>query len=159
MWERYTLSATRSPMARESSLWQRMKKAGKVLAEEGHKVDLQRLENAAGAGHPDVEGCIDGVQVWIELKSELRPKRPSTMIRPKCRDSQRDWHKARSEAGCRTNFVLLQVGEAYSARLYLIPGNLYTQITAIEADLDLISCINPALTTPADMLLRATLGW
>lgn len=149
-------------MARESALWQRVRTARAILIETGHRIDLQRLENAVGTGHPDVEGCIDTIQVWIELKSTDRPARKTTPIRlrsnPKTRKSQSRWHKNRAQAGCKTNFVLLQVGEQSKARLYLIPGTLYDQLESPESELELLCCCDPALPL-ADMLIRATKGW
>lgn len=129
-----------------------------MLCQMGHKVDLQRLENEIGQGHPDVEGCIDGRQVWIELKSEMRPARETTMIRPKVRDSQRDWHRIRTAAGSRCHWVLLQVGEARRASLYLVPGCYYEEITATEPDLFKLSFCKPddSMTT---VLAKASLEW
>ena len=67
-------------MSREVALWGRIKDTAiPALIKAGHKVDLQRLENLVGVGHPDVEGCIDSQQVWIELKSEARPVMPKTL--------------------------------------------------------------------------------
>lgn len=145
-------------MARESALWDRCKTAAKTLRLMRHRVDLQRIENAVGVGHPDVEGCIDGGQVWIELKSCDRPKRADTPIRPKKRISQDQWHSARSKAGCRINWILIQVGEAHASTIYLVPGNLYDQITVPENELALLSVISPKATV-ADALLRAREGW
>jgi hypothetical protein len=146
-------------MARESALWKRIRDTAiPALKATGHLVDLQRLENAVGTGHPDVEGCINGLQIWLELKSEDRPVRPTTPIHPKCRDSQRDWHRDRSQAGCRINWVLLQVGEGRAARLYLVPGNLYEHITAPESVLEILSVCDPTLSL-ADVLLRTAKGW
>ncbi len=104
-------------MARESALWDRIRDTAiPTLLATGHAVDLQRLENLVGVGHPDVEGCIDGQQVWIELKSEARPKRKDTPIRPKLRTSQSEWHKTRAAVGFRYYWVLLQVGSSRAAR-------------------------------------------
>ncbi len=36
--------------------------------------DLVRIENVAGAGLPDLNWCIDGVEVWIELKIYTRKR-------------------------------------------------------------------------------------
>lgn len=145
-------------MARESSLWQRCKRAGIQLLAGGHLVHLGRIENSAGSGNPDVDGCIDATQVWIELKSCVRPARASTLIRPKLRDSQRDWHRDRSAAGCRTNWVLLQVGESGNSKLYLVAGRDYDQLIAPEVELELISWCDPAASV-AEVLVRATHGW
>lgn len=145
-------------MARESALWQRCKTGGKALTWQGHRVDLKRIENAVGVGHPDVEGCVDGGQVWIELKSCLRPARADTPIRPKKRPSQEIWHRDRSKAGCRINWILIQVGEDRDGILYLIPGNRYADITVPEAELARMSAL-PVSATAADALLRAVQGW
>ena len=45
----------------EAKLWQDVKKALK----DAH---LVRIENKACPGVPDVNGCYDGVEFWIELK-------------------------------------------------------------------------------------------
>lgn len=146
-------------MARESALWARIRDTAiPELRSNGHAVDLQRLENAVAAGHPDVEGCIDGLQIWIEMKSELRPARPSTAIHPKTRESQSIWHRQRAKAGFRQHWVLLQVGEHRKSSLYLIPGDRYDEIETTEAELELLSMIPPA-ASPADALLRAIRGW
>jgi hypothetical protein len=145
-------------MARETALWQRVKNGGKHLRALGHRVHLLRIENAAGAGHPDVEGCINGSQVWIELKSEDRPARATTPVRPRVRESQSDWHRERAKAGCLQNFVLLQVGENRAALLYLIPGCHYDDIVAPESMLELLSLCSPT-DTVAEMLMRASQGY
>jgi hypothetical protein len=136
-----------------------MKTGIKALRKCGYKTHFCRLENSAGEGNPDVEGCIDGLQIWIELKSEARPKRSSTLIHPKSRNSQSIWHRERWEAGCRANWVLIQVGEQQEARLYLIPGNRYDEIHATEADLGAMSVLTDSKCSVPDMLLRATEGY
>jgi hypothetical protein len=76
-------------MALESSLWQKVRKGGVALKLLGHEVHLRRLENSVGTGDPDVNGCINGPHTFdIELKSEPRPARASTPIRPKVKPSQ-----------------------------------------------------------------------
>jgi hypothetical protein len=146
-------------MALESALWGRLKTGAKALRAIGYKIDLQRIENAATSGHPDVEGCINGSQIWIENKSEARPKRIETPIRPKLRESQSIWHKTRVAAGCRCNWVLLQVGDGRDASLYLIRGCHYDRIKSIsEPDLELLSAIPPS-ASPADALIVASRGW
>jgi hypothetical protein len=144
-------------MALESSLWKRCRD-GAVVLRRDHKVDLQRVENVAVSGHPDVEGCIDGAQVWIELKSCSRPVRPGTPIQPKKRISQGIWHRERANAGCRCNWILIQVGEGHKALLYLIPGCRYDEITVPEYKLALLSVVRASAAVP-DVLLRAAQGW
>jgi hypothetical protein len=146
-------------VAREKALWARIKNTAipELLYKRNH-VDVQRLENSIAAGHPDVEGCINGAQVWIELKSEDRPARDTTPIHPKTRDSQSLWHRKRVLAGCHCNWVLLQVGEGHRAALYLIPGCLYDKIAVPECELACMSVI-PSDASLADILLRAARGW
>lgn len=148
-------------MALESELWKRCRTGMMALRKFGCRIDLQRIENCAVSGHPDVEGCIDGAQVWIELKSCARPVRPDTPIRPKKRISQGIWHMTRSNAGCRCNWILIQVGEAYQATLYLIPGCKYDEITVPERQLAALSVLHHSnvVTTLGDVLLRAAKGW
>lgn len=147
-------------MALEKSLWRRLHKtAVPNLVEQGHRVDLRRLENVCEKGTPDVEGCIDAKQVWIELKSCNRPKRAKTPCHPKIRQEQIDWLKTRAAAGCRTCWLLIQVGEAHNARLYLIPGPHAAQAQDVpEHELDLLGVANPELS-PAALLLVAARGW
>lgn len=148
-------------MARESALWQRIKKTGiKTLVNSGYGVHLTRIENAVGTGHPDVEGCINGQQTWIELKSEMRPARIDTPVRLKAwRESQSEWHKERTLAGSRIHWVLVQVGEDSDALLYLIPGSAYDQIKALaEIELKALSVVPPKASI-SDALIRAAQPW
>lgn len=145
-------------MARESSLWTRCQNGIKHLRKCGHVAHFCRIENSAGMGNPDVEGVVNGDQCWIELKSNARPARPSTVIRSKTRESQSIWHKARTEAGSRIHWVLIQVGHAHTAKLYLIPGGRYDEIIAVESCLAAMSVVYPGASL-ADVLLRACEGW
>ena len=145
-------------MALEKSLWQRCKTGVKHLEKGGHLAHVCRLENSAGEGHPDVEGVIEGQSFWIELKSNDRPARATTVIRSKTRESQSIWHRERTEAGSRIHWVLIQVGEAHAAKLYLIPGSRYDDIIATEIDLGAMSLIRPDASV-GEVLLRACEGW
>lgn len=126
---------------KESRLWQWLKQGGKSYRERLH---LGRVENSAGEGMADVEGCLDGVQFWIELKCEARPVQPGTKIRPRFRPAQGPWHRRRRRAGGRT-FVLLQVGSGVSARRYMLPGELVPamQTGMTEQRLEELSVITP----------------
>lgn len=144
----------------ESELWKNhIVPACVELRYRKHKVDLQRLENSVGVGHPDVEGCIDGEALWIELKHEDRPKRETTKIQFKTRRSQAVWHADRCDAGFRRNWVLAQVGRGHEALLYLIPGSLYERIITTEQDLSEMATTFMHLSHTADILLRAKDGW
>jgi hypothetical protein len=145
-------------MAKETSLWQRCRTGLKVLHKCGHSLHFCRIENDAGEGNPDVEGVINGDQCWIELKTNARPKRASTMIRSKTRESQSIWHNARTAAGSKIHWVLIQVGHAHGAKLYLIPGSEYDKIITTEAELATLS-VMPGDAPMAEVLLRACEGW
>lgn len=145
-------------MALEKSLWQRVKKGGVALKRLGHGVKAWRVENAVGEGDPDAGFWLDDTIVWLELKSEHRPARPETLIRPKVRIAQEIWLREIVEAGCKTAFVLIQVGDAAQSRLYLIPGYRYSEITATEDKLREMSIVEP--TWPMTrVLLKAKIGW
>lgn len=51
------------------------------------QVDWLRLENLVGTGQPDVNGCLNGVDAWVENKVVkghriiFRPKQPAWLIR------------------------------------------------------------------------------
>lgn len=145
-------------MAKESQLWQRVREGGVDLRKCGYAVDLTRIENMAVSGHPDVDGCIDGQQIWIELKSCSRPKRATSKIQPKLRPSQDIWHTKRHRAGSRHAYVLMQVGEGAGAALYLIPGKMYPHIAAPESALLEMSIISPQASI-TEALVRATEGY
>lgn len=123
---------------------------------------MGRLENMAGTGMPDVEGCLDGKNFLIELKSCDRPKRTTTCIRfrtnERTRKAQSKWHRERAEAGGRVHWVLVQVGESHEAALYLIAGKDYDLIECPEDELLLMSCISRE-AKPDEALLRAATGW
>ena len=70
---------------------------------------LQRVENSAGKGQPDVFGICERVPLFIELKCCEVPKRPSTPLRIIVRPSQIEWHTDWHEAGGRS-FFLIQAG-------------------------------------------------
>lgn len=145
-------------MAKETALWQRCRTGLKNLEACGYKVHYERHENMAGEGCPDVEGCLDGAINWIELKTNKRPAKPATVIRSKTRESQSIWHNKRTRAGSRHHWVLIQVGEANSAKLYLIPGRDYDEVITTEANLSAMSVLPPEATM-SQVLLRASEGW
>lgn len=124
-------------MARESALWETIKKARVVF---GDALHLQRIENMLGAGTPDVEGYLDYAllgsainrrtgQFWLELKSSARPVRPTTPVRFKLRgrDEQIEFMRRRWALGGNA-FFLLQVGAAAKRMIYLAPGDIGTDL-------------------------------
>jgi hypothetical protein len=146
-------------MALERELWKRMKAGAIELRNSGHHLRLGRIENEASSGWPDVSGTLDGADFWAELKSCKRPKRDSTPIRPKCRPSQDIWHTMHHKAGGMNAFVLIQVGDAHQAKLYLIPGVQYPNVkAATEAELERMSVCSPDISL-AELIKVAARGY
>lgn len=102
----------------ETNLWTWLKKARVSLGDQLH---LTRQENLVMVGQPDVEGCLQGGQFWIELKHAERPKRSSTKLRfgSPIKRNQYEWHEARSEAGGAV-YYLISVGSGPDRAIYLI---------------------------------------
>ena len=46
----------------------------------GPRDRLDRIENVVVNGMPDINMCIEGVELWIELKSPTEPKRATTRL-------------------------------------------------------------------------------
>ena len=78
----------------ETLFWKKLKK----ILPSGHII---RVENPAHPGTPDVNGCIQGVEVWMELKQEkCLPKRETTPVfTGALRPEQILWHTLRHKAG------------------------------------------------------------
>jgi hypothetical protein len=146
-------------MGLESNLWSRVRTAGMELRFRRYLVHMERIENGVGVGRPDVNACVDAVTIDIELKAEERPKRTSTKIRFKVRSSQAIWMHDRVTAGCRTAWVLAQVGTLHDAKFYLIPGNKYEDIVATEDALASMSMLTHARLPMTEILLRACDGF
>ena len=144
-------------MSRESALWHWLAKA---RTEQGSRLHMNRIENSAGPGMPDVEGCLEGYgQFWLELKSSARPKRADTAIRFKVRPKQVEWMNARWKAGAPC-YWLLQVGSAEERRLYLLPGRrgawIKTGMTESELRTESVLCTADKKHTQLEFLSAAT---
>jgi len=70
------------------------------------RVDWQRIENVAGTGVPDVNGCIDGIEFWFESKIGTSG---TFTIRP----DQIAWLTRRYNKGGRV-FIVLREGTTFS---------------------------------------------
>jgi hypothetical protein len=120
-------------MARESQLWKWLSNARNDLRE---RVDLRRVEDAIGAGFPDVDGYFQAVPEHsdapdlppfgfkLELKSEPRPKKPATPVRfaLEKRKAQIEFMRKRYAMG-EPAYFFVQVGEGPDAMRYLLPGD------------------------------------
>lgn len=64
-------------------------KLSRRLQKYAPSVHWQRIENSAGVGCPDLNGCWKGKELWFELKVGKDKERPSQNV----------WHLRRKEVG------------------------------------------------------------
>jgi len=94
-------------MGSEAALWTTLH--GRI-GDCGH---VQRFEDVASTGIPDLNWGWRGRESWIELKHRAAwPKRPGTPVRIGLRQDQADWLRARWTA-CSDAWALVQVGREY----------------------------------------------
>lgn len=96
----------------ESNAWKTLRKEA---FKPGDRVD--RIENAVGAGFPDVNGCLRtsiggafGSEFWIEIKAPKEPKRASTPLfgsNHKLSAEQKNWFLRQLKAGGRA-FIYIE---------------------------------------------------
>ena len=99
-------------MEREGKLWTRMREGLCSVC----RPHLSRIEShATSVGFPDVEGCIEGTEFWVELKS-WDPKK-GWHIRP----SQIAWMRARLNAGGKRIFVFADKKVSTTHHHVLVP--------------------------------------
>ncbi len=104
----------------EARLWQAMKLKMPTIHDR-----LDRVENSVASGQPDVNGCLAGEDVWIELKAPKEPKRITTTLMT-CNGnhpllvSQINWLIRQRQAGG-IAFILVRTDK----RLMLIEGTRY----------------------------------
>jgi penicillin-binding protein-related factor A (putative recombinase) len=114
-------------MARENQLWNTLKQARLVLRDRLH---MNRVENSASPGSPDVEGFLEGMGAFqFELKSTERPTREESPVRfdMKRREKQIEYMARRWAIGGAC-FWLLQVGSGAGRQIYMLEGDKGTQI-------------------------------
>ena len=75
----------------------------------------QRIENSVGVGCPDVNVCLKGKEVWIELKEGRVNKQGRVCI--KVRPAQRAWVMRRLRSGGNV-FLAVCLGK----QVFLLPG-------------------------------------
>ena len=106
----------------ETSLWRWLEPARKDFG--AAKLHMDRVENSAGSGMPDVEGCLLCKQFWIELKIAGRPKRGGNVDVKHLRPKQVEWlHNRWLVGGCAWILVRVESKDTGSdKRYYLIAG-------------------------------------
>ena len=106
----------------ETLLWKVMKDR---LPYPGDRLD--RIENFVASGQPDVNGCLAGEDVWIELKAPKEPKRSTTRLMT-CNGnhallpSQVNWMIRQRQAGG-IAFILVRTDK----RIMLIEGTKHAE--------------------------------
>lgn len=107
-------------MKREAKLWALLRSNLK------HATDrLDRIENLTTDGMPDVQGCFDGAEIWMELKSSKAPARPSTPVLARAGnhpllETQIVWFARQRRAGG-VAFIVVLIDHT----LYVVNGVLY----------------------------------
>lgn len=88
-----------------------------------------RLEGYASTGCPDVNGCFNGVEVWIELKQFKKPKKQDGLIRlgtgKKSVRDQMLWGAMRRRVKGRTYYGIMVDSE-----FFLVGGGLAPMLAA-----------------------------
>lgn len=110
-------------MRREANLWAMLRSKLQHAADR-----LDRIENLTTDGMPDVQGCFDGMEVWMELKVSQLPAKSTTPVlsragNHKLLDTQIVWFARQRRAGGIAFIVVLVARE-----LYLINGVLYADV-------------------------------
>lgn len=110
-------------MSSEKNLWRWLSKARITLRD---KLHIIRVENHIISGVPDVEGCYDGEQFWIELKSIKKPIREKTLLNVKFRPAQIPWLLRREKANGKAG-VLFSITDINrnTNRYYIAPSYLH----------------------------------
>lgn len=107
-------------MKREAKLWALIRSNLK------HTTDrLDRIENLTTDGMPDVQGCFDGEEIWMELKSSKAPARPTTPVLARAGnhpllDTQIVWFARQRRAGG-VAFIVVMIDND----LFVVDGVLY----------------------------------
>lgn len=117
----------------EQRLWDRFR------SNLGEKMLLNRIENAIGAGDPDVEALCNGVFSKIELKArETPPMRAETPLlgRDGLNPQQRNFLRRWTQYGGR-GFILIGIGRGSTVRQFLLHGQLcdrVNEMTLVEIE-------------------------
>lgn len=90
--------------------------------------DINSVENLVAPGTPDINGCFDGVEFWIELKHiPAWPKRASTKIKiDHFTQQQKLWLRRRCKSGgqaylliqCQRDWILVWGEKAWNLGLW-----------------------------------------
>jgi hypothetical protein len=114
---------------REQRLWDRMRKNVSQFG-----IHLERIENSAGTGMPDVLAICNGIVTWIELKAvEEFPARETTPLLGKSKglnQAQKNWHKNWDRCGG-NSLIVIGVG---SLKFFAINGSCCDSINEMTSE-------------------------
>jgi hypothetical protein len=101
------------------------------VVQPGDRID--RIENLVGVGFPDTNGCFNGIEFWMEIKSPTEPRRDSTPLfgsNHRLSLEQRNWF-LRQRRAKGLGFVYIDTNK----RRMLIDGCRYAEeINLLTAD-------------------------
>lgn len=101
------------------------------LPKQGFKMALQRIENTASVGTPDINFCIEGVESWAEAKAWERVRFTGRFTIPKLREEQAIWLYSRASLGSRA-YLLCRINKD----VVLIDGRLVPSLFDKTLQLD-----------------------
>lgn len=142
-------------MSREVRLWEALSKARYILRDRLH---MNRVENTATPGAPDVEGFLEGMGAFqFELKSEERPAKGGPVrFDMHRREKQIEYLRKRWAVGGAC-FWLLQVGSGSRRQVYMLEGPLGPRLKAglTEEELMELDVLKNARFDPVEAIKRA----
>ena len=103
-----------------------------------------RVENSVSSGQPDVNACLAGEDVWVELKAPKEPKRASTLLMTSngnhpLLQSQINWFARQRHAGG-IAFILIRTDK----RMMLVDGtkhgDSFNSMTVAQMEAAAIFC-------------------
>jgi len=116
-------------MSSEDGLWENLRE--KLRCKGTHAI---RVENSVGPGTPDVNICLDGREVWVELKHVHEwPARQDTLVDIGLRPDQVTWLGRRGRAGGNV-WILVQVGTDYLLFWWKFAPKLYIGVPRSEME-------------------------
>lgn len=163
-------------MMYEKQAWQELLKAHKKvvasalaqrpsLGEGGYIDRLQRVENVVADGVPDINGCIEGIEFWIELKCPKVPKRPNTPLfgsNHRIGPNQFAWFKAQYQAGGNVYLLISCYNELHQILLDATQLSSSIHLLSLKDILELPSVVyysNSTLTDSWYNMRQAILSW
>lgn len=101
------------------------------MPKQGRRLAIQRIENTATVGTPDINFCIEGVESWGEAKAWERVRLSGRFTVPKLREEQAIWLYNRANLGSRA-YLLCRVNKD----VVLIDGRLAPSLFDKELHLE-----------------------